>query len=174
MLSSKEEAYSLLESLGAPRRLIIHLRLVGEAAEEVIAGLRALGVEFNEELVRLGAAIHDAGKIVHPNELDGSGNEHESAGEKLLLDNGVQAEVARCCLSHARFEVMAVTFEELLVALSDKLWKGKRVEALELRVIDTAAELLDKERWEVFSVLDGCFEGVASKGDARLARSTGS
>lgn len=147
---------------------------MGEAAEEIIAGVRELGIEFKEDFVRLSVAIHDAGKILHPNELNGEGNEHEPAGQKLLLDNGVQSEIARCCLSHARYETMEVSFEELLVALSDKLWKGKRVDALELEVIDRAAKLLEKDRWEVFSALDSCFEEVASKGELRLARSTGS
>lgn len=171
MLASKQEAYALLKSLGAPAELVVHLQLVGEAAEEIINGLGGLKIRFDAEFVRLGVAVHDAGKILDQNELSGPGNSHEPAGAQLLIENGVQPEVARCCLSHARYETMDVSFEELLVALADKLWKGKRVAALELRVIDEAAALLGVDRWRVFADLDACFEAIASRGDGRLARS---
>lgn len=174
MLNTKEEAYALLESLGAPKHLVVHVQWVGEAAEELLLEMRLLDLEIRGDIVRLGAAIHDAGKIIHPNVLRGEGNEHEPSGETLLLEAGVQPEIARCCISHARYESMDVSFEELLVALSDKLWKGKGVESLELRVIDRAAELLGEEQWDVFGELDECFEKIASKGDQRLARSIGS
>lgn len=171
MLKSVEDAQLLLESLDAPIRLLTHLRLVGEAADLLIQKLEALGVGIDAELVRLGAAVHDAGKIIHPAELSGEGNLHERAGEELLLSHDVQSEIARCCVSHARYETMKVSLEELLVALSDKLWKGKREENLELRVIDEAAMRLGKDRWDVFSELDSCFEKIASDGESRLARS---
>ena len=147
--------------------------MVGEAAEDVLDALRPLGLDIREDLVRLGVAVHDAGKIVHPDELDGAGDAHEAAGERLLLEAGVRPEVARCCLSHARYESLPVSFEELLVALSDKLWKGARVEALELRVIDAAAAALGRGRWDLFDALDTAFERIAAQGDRRLARSRG-
>ncbi len=171
MLKSTKDAQLLLESLDAPVRLLTHLRLVGEAAEHLVLALEEMGITFKAELVRLGASIHDAGKIVHPAELSGKGNLHELAGEELLLRHGVQSDVARCCVSHARYEAMEVSFEELLVALSDKLWKGKREENLELRVIDEVAMRLGKDRWDVFSDLDSCFERVAADGGSRLSRS---
>ena len=121
------------------------------------------GFEFNKNLVRLGVAIHDAGKILHPDEIFGIGNAHELSGEKLLLETGVQANIARCSLSHARYELMETSFEELLVALSDKLWKGKRVDALELQVIDHIVKSLGKSRWDIFHDLDDCFEKIAAR-----------
>ncbi len=171
MIETKQDAYDLLVSLGAPSRLVLHVQLVGEATEELLDELRRHGLDIDEDLVRLGVAVHDAGKILHPDELDALGDAHEPAGEKLLLEAGVRPEVARCCLSHARYDSMQVSFEELLVALSDKLWKGARVEALELRVIDAAAAALGKDRWDIFAELDGCFERIAGEGDRRLARS---
>jgi hypothetical protein len=171
MLKSTEDAYELLISLGAPKRLIIHLQLVGEAAEELLEEMRLLGVEVEEDIVRLGVAVHDAGKIIYPNELEVEGSEHEAAGEKLLLKAGVQPSIARCCLSHARHDHMDLSLEELLVALSDKLWKGKRVSPLELRIVDRIAEIKQIGRWDIFSELDDCFEQIAVKGDQRLARS---
>ena len=171
MLKNQFDAYTLLERLGASSRLILHLQLVGEAAEELLSNLELFDLDLDKDFIRLGVAVHDAGKIIHKNELSGKGNLHEPAGEKLLLKAGVQAEVARCCLSHARYETMEVSLEELLVALSDKLWKGKREEPLELRVIDQVAEKLNKERWDIFSELDEIFEKIASQGDERLSRS---
>ncbi|MDJ0944955.1 MAG: HD domain-containing protein [Kiloniellales bacterium] len=171
MLKKTQDAYDLLVFLGAPGRLVLHAQLVGEAADELLDALRPLGLGIREDLVRLGVVLHDAGKILHPGELDAPGDAHEAAGERLLLEVGVQPEVARCCLSYARYESMEVSFEELLIALSDRLWKGVRVGALELRVVDAAAERLGKDRWDLFADLDVCFERIAAKGDRRLARS---
>lgn len=66
---------------------------------------------------------------------------------------------------------MECSLEELLIALSDKLWKGKRVEALELEVIDRIAAQLQKNRWDIFQELDTHFERIVVDGDVRLERS---
>ena len=161
----------LLNRLGAPARLIQHLELVGEAGEQVISKLEELGVQFDKSFVQVGIAIHDAGKILHPKELSEGGNLHEASGEKLLLEQGVEEKVARCCRSHSKYNCMSVSFEELLIALSDKLWKGRREPELELQVIDAVAEKLKTDRWSVFDTLDSCFESIASTGDTRLSRS---
>ena len=171
MLNSTQEALELLNSLKAPQKLIEHAELVSEAGNKLIQKLNELGIEFDGLFIQIGIIIHDAGKIIHSDELTGKGNLHEPAGEILLLENGVQAKVARCCLSHARYGEMDVSFEELIIALSDKLWKGKREPDLELRVIDAVANMLDQDRWDLFSELDTCFENIAAKGDDRLSRS---
>ncbi len=171
MLKTQEEAYKLLYDLGASNRLIKHVKLVGEAADLIMKKLTALNVTFDNKLVELGVAIHDAGKIIYPNELEGPGSEHEIAGEKLLLENGISPKIARCCLSHARWKSMNCSFEELLVALSDQLWKGKRINQLELKVIDIIAQKLNKDRWEIFLEIDLLFEEIAANGVERLNRS---
>ncbi|MCO7225954.1 HD domain-containing protein [Pleionea sp. CnH1-48] len=171
MLNNKEEAYQLLSSLGAPKALLLHVQLVGEAADILLSECAKLQVPLDQQLVEVGVAIHDAGKILHSNELKEKGGEHEPAGERLMLSNGASVEQARCCLSHARYQEMFVSLEELLIALADKLWKGKRVEELELRVIDKIAKTLDKTRWDIFEQLDNCFESIAADGLERLARS---
>jgi len=171
LLKSPAEAFELLRSLGAPKKLIRHLELVGEAAEDLMTVIQDHNVSFDDNFVRLGVAIHDAGKILHPKELNGKGSAHEPDGEQLLLDNDVQPDIARCCRSHAQFDEMDVSFEELLIALSDKLWKGKRVSSLELRIIDQIAILLKTDRWDIFESLDSAFERIASQGDERLSRS---
>jgi hypothetical protein len=66
---------------------------------------------------------------------------------------------------------MSVSLEELLVALSDKLWKGVRNAQLEERVINEIAKALDRDRWDLFVQLDSLFEEIAADGSARLERS---
>ena len=125
MIETREEAYRLLSELGASQRLLVHVQLVGEAADRLIDEYCRLGIDFDGQLIRLGAAVHDAGKINHPGELDAPGSMHEPAGETLLLANGVQPDVARCCVTHAKWEDTGVSFEEQSIALADKLWEGK-------------------------------------------------
>lgn len=133
--------------------------------------LSDLGVSLDANFVRVGIVLHDAGKILHPAELDAAGADHEPAGQRLLLENGVSPSLARVCLSHARWASMEVSLEELLVALADKLWKGVRKQELEQLVIDTVAEALQKDRWDLFLRLDTTFEDIAAEGTARLERS---
>lgn len=170
-LNNRSDAYRLLKDLGAPERLLVHVVLVGEAADRLIQAYAELGVGFDANLVELGVALHDAGKILHPEELDAPGARHEHAGEALLLAHGVPPRVARCCVSHAAWKEKNVSFEERSVALADKLWKGKREEALELGIIDEAASRLDTGRWDVFTRLDAVFEEIAAAGPERLERS---
>ena len=66
---------------------------------------------------------------------------------------------------------MSVSLEELLVALSDKLWKGVRNAQLEERVINEAAKALHQEPWDLFVELDSLFEDIAADGAGRLERS---
>ena len=165
------DARALLIELGAPERLIRHGELVGEAADMLIAALHELGVPVDAEVVRLGVVLHDAGKIVHAREFEQPGADHEPAGEELLLAHGVSPKIARMCLSHARWDAMPVSLEELIVALADKLWKGARKPALEERVIDEVASALGKKRWSLFVTLDTLFEEVAAAGSQRLERS---
>jgi hypothetical protein len=172
-LESVLAARELLARLGAPKRLLQHGVLVGEAADLLLESLQRLGVTVDAHFVRVGAVLHDAGKILYADELAQPGHAHEPAGEQLLLREGVEPSVAHCCVSHARWADANVSFEELLVALADKLWKGKREPALEKKVIDAAAAKLGREFWDVFVELDTCFEGIASDGTARLARSEG-
>lgn len=170
-IASAQQAEALLIELGAPERLQKHGRLVLEAAEMLIATLKSLDFRFDEELVRIGAIVHDAGKILHPNELGGGGAEHETSGERFLIEQGVEPKIARFCRSHARWDAMPCSLEELLVALADTLWKGVRRDDLEGRVIETIAERLGQDAWSLFVELDSCFERIADGGEERLRRS---
>jgi hypothetical protein len=121
--------------------------------------------------VRLGVAFHDVGKILHPAELSAQGNHHELAGESLLIANGIDPALARCCRSHGQWKTLECSLEELIVALADTLWKGKRNTKLEELVVARLAIISDRNDWDLFIELDSCFEKIAGDGDARLYRS---
>ena len=172
MLYSREDAYSLLNNLGASKQLVTHAKLVGEAADLLIQKCEELKLALDYEFIRMGVVIHDVGKIVHLHEMNMPGSEHEPEGQKILLDKGVSTRLARVCMSHARWVEMECSLEELLIALSDKLWKGKRVGSLELEVVDRISDLLDVERWDIFTDMDMKFEEIAAGGYERLQRSS--
>src|SRR5262245_24128525 len=108
---SRGEALRLLAKVGASPRLLRHAELVGEAAEDLVAGFVRLRIPLDVEFVRVAAVLHDAGKAVHREELDRPGAEHEPAGERLLLEHGVSQDVARICRSHAQWRDVAETLE---------------------------------------------------------------
>jgi len=170
-IASVEEGRSILAKLGTPPRLLRHTVLVGEAADLLVDTLTKLGLPLDAHFVRLGVVFHDAGKIEHPEELARLGRDHEPSGQALLLAAGVDAALARCCISHARWADMEVSLEELVVALADTLWKGKRNETLERRVVEGVATRLGRPLWDVFVPLDTLFEDIAAGGAGRLARS---
>lgn len=171
MLNNRFDAHQLLQKLGAPQHLLLHLHLVGEAADVLIAAYTKLELKFDARLIELGVAVHDAGKILHPQELSQQGSLHEAAGAAMLLAHGVQADVAKCCITHAAWHGADVSLEERTVALADKLWKGKREESLELCVVDAVAARLGTGRWKIFEYLDEVFEEIAAGGTERLLRS---
>jgi hypothetical protein len=166
-IRSSADALALLRSLGAAPWLVRHHELVVEAAGLLVAGLQ--GIRFDRGAVLLGAALHDAGKILHPEEMSAPGHHHEQAGRDLLLANGVPAELARFCVTHADWQ--DGTLEDQLVALADKLWKGKRDEALERSVLAAIAALTGEQPWQVFDRLDALCDAIAADGDDRLERS---
>ncbi|MCH8618304.1 hypothetical protein [Undibacterium sp. TS12] len=126
---------------------------------------------FDANLIRLGVAMHDAGKILHPQELEGPGSLHEPADEKMLLARGVDSAIARCRVTHAQWRQSGLSLEELSIALADKLWKGKREEQLEMLVIHAIAQKLQVDQWDLFTGLDDLFERIAAGGSDRLQRS---
>jgi putative nucleotidyltransferase with HDIG domain len=168
---TRDDAFATLHAVGAPARLVQHARLVGEAGEQVLAEIARLGVTVDVDLVRAGVVLHDVGKSVHPEELDGPGSGHEAAGEALLLARGVDPRIARICRTHAAWDGRECTLEDLVVALADKLWKGVRHASLEERVVEAVAARLGRSRWDVFVALDDAFERIAAGGGDRLERS---
>lgn len=141
-----------------------------EAASELLAGLRPLGADLNAHIVSIGAAVHDVGKVLHPDEMNASGDRHEVDGRRLLYRHGL-APFARFAVTHAKWREADVGLEDLLVALADVLWKGKRVAELELRVVQHLARASGREFWSTFGIADDVFECVAARADERLERS---
>jgi putative nucleotidyltransferase with HDIG domain len=168
---NRDDTFHLLKKLGAPNRLVRHAELVSGVAAELASEFQALGIACDANLIEAGSVLHDVGKILHPQELSQSGSQHESVGKALLLANGVAPEIANICVSHAAWDSPGPSFEEHIVALADKLWKGKREEPLELAVIDQAAAKLGVSRWDIFERLDSVFEKIASGATERLERS---
>lgn len=163
------DAARLCEVLAAPPLLVRHLTLVHAAAVELLDGLAANfpGLVVDRGAVLFGAATHDLGKVLHPGELTGPGDKHEVDGPGLLEQHGVSPRLARFARTHGRWrEVDDV--EDLIVALADNVWCGRRVEELETKVAAVLAAT-GMEQWEAWARLDGVCEEIASRGEARLA-----
>ncbi len=170
--TTADQAIAWLASRGAHAWLVRHHELVVEAAEELLDGLRdALRLTVDRDHVLLATALHDAGKIEHPNEMRAPGHAHEAAGEAMLAAAGFPPHLARSCVTHASWSDPRATLEDRLVALADKLWKGKRDEALEDALLTELAARLGRERWDVFDAFDTLCERVASDAPSRLRRS---
>lgn len=143
------DALALLRSLGASAWLVKHHELVVEAAVLICDALEQdLGLRFGRATVLLGASLHDAGKIVHPEEMSGGGSQHEAAGQELLVRSGVRAEITRFCVTHASWETDRI--EDALGALAART---------------------ELATWEVYHAFDSICEAVAAAGPERLSRS---
>ena len=128
-----DEVEDLLDRLESPPRLVAHLTLVHDVAVSIVEVLSELSEGgFDQRAVLFGAATHDIGKTLFPGELDGPGHAHEAAGRELLEAEGFAADLARFAETHGDWR--EGTIEDLLVALADKVWKGKRIAELEERI----------------------------------------
>lgn len=166
------DAKHLLTTLNAPPRLVAHVSLVHDAAGEILDALQARwpDLKIDRNAVLFGSAIHDAGKILHPNELTGPGNKHEQDGPGLLQRHGMSPERSRFARTHGTWKTeQTLVLEDYLVALADNCWKGSRNETLETMVAGRIAESLGIETWVAFMDLDEIVSQVASRGEERLA-----
>jgi hypothetical protein len=162
---------ALLAEVGAPPRLAAHLRAVHDVAGQLTAAISARwpGLEFDHHAVLFGAATHDIGKTLHPDELSGPGSAHEHTGYELLLAHGVDQAMARFARNHGSPTAPGLDIETLLVIAADKIWKAKHVPALEDRLIDYLCAVGGGDRWEVFMGLDDIMDRIAAGADDRLA-----
>ncbi|WP_420077990.1 HD domain-containing protein [Streptomyces sp. JL4002] len=161
----------LLRSLGAPARLAAHLRAVHDVAGELCdwVGSRCPGLAVDRDAVLFGAATHDVGKTLHPEELSGPGSAHEAAGRVLLLERGFAPGLARFAATHAAWDGPDVTVEDLLVSTADKVWKDKRVPGLEDRLVRALAAATGREPWEEYLALDDLLARLGADAARRLA-----
>lgn len=170
--SPPPEALRIYERLSMSPRLLAHLVLVHDTACKLVERVKFAfpGVELDDDLVRFGAAIHDVGKTIHRDELTESGKkQHLKAGVETLESLGVPHHSARFALTHANWSGEEITLEDLLVALADKCWKGKRIEALELRTAETLSAATGRPAWECYARLDETLQELAEDAESRLA-----
>ena len=163
-------AQDLCQQLNAPPRLVVHLQLVHEAAEKLIDGLIKVfpGITLDEPAILFGAATHDLGKTMHPEELEASGEKHQENGPALLISKGVDPRLARFALTHGRWDD-TMSVEDFVVALADNVWNGRRLPDLEAILAKTIAGQTGVPEWQVFSRLDEILGEIAEGADERLA-----
>ncbi|MCU7823699.1 HD domain-containing protein [Kitasatospora sp. DSM 101779] len=166
-----QEVAELLQELGAPPRLVAHLRAVHEVAGQLLGWVaeHCPALEVDREAVLFGAATHDIGKVRHPAELSGPGSAHEPAGRELLLEHGVAEELARFAAGHATWDAPGTRAEDLLVSLADKVWKNKRLPDLEDRVVAELCRAGGRPGWEEFLALDELLTRIGDGAEERLA-----
>ena len=171
MIELPEETLLLLAELEAPIILRNHLRVVHNTAFELISALESQfqQLNLNSQLILLGAAIHDIGKAKVRNELVEKGNLHEKIGYDLLIEKGFTEMQARFAKTHGNWQNEHNLLEDLLVSLSDKLWKGKRIQVLEELVCQSLSQILQIDYWETFLKADSIFERISLDGDRKIA-----
>lgn len=166
------DVISLLSRVSASPRLIAHLILVHDVASRLVEEITHTfpDVPFDKDAVLYGAATHDLGKTIHVEELFQAGKAHEQRGFDLLQEMGVSAERARFAFTHGNWEALEnVGLEDLLVALADNCWKGKRPEQLESRTVDLLSAISGRPAWDCYSELDDILGSLAADADDRLA-----
>lgn len=166
-----ERVVDLLCRVDAPPRLAAHLRLVHDVAHRIVLWIEREypELEFDRNATLFGAATHDIGKAVHPEELTCPGHAHELGGYELLCAQGVDPELARFACTHGTWNEPGLPVEDLIVCLADKVWKGTRIPLLEdLVVARLAAVPPGREPWAVFAPLDTMLADLAADADHRL------
>ncbi len=154
---------TFLAQMNAPTHLVQHLTIVQETAQMLTQKLQdKLNITPDVQLIRDGALLHDIGKILHPKELNNPGHLHEAAGQKLLLEHGFPQVLARVCISHAQWKTLQCSTEELIIALADKLWKGKRVQELEEIFTTHILSMTNLNHWDAWTLLDDIFMDMAN------------
>lgn len=164
---------ALLAAHDARPRLVAHLTLVHDVAQQLLNALRHASprLRFDADAVRFGAATHDIGKALHPEELVAPGSTHEAAGESLLIDAGVAPSLARFARTHGtpRDALDALSAEDLLVIAADTAWKGGRDRRLDDALTQAIARAEGCDAWAAFMVVDTHLDTLGWIADRRVA-----
>ncbi|HKC73197.1 MAG TPA: HD domain-containing protein [Chloroflexota bacterium] len=161
----------LLRGLDASPRLLAHLVLVHDVAARLLEALAETWphLPIDAGAVLLGAATHDIGKVRVPEEVTSPGTTHAVLGQQVLEAHGFSTELARYARTHETWaEEPDVAPEDLLVALSDYLWRGKRDSALEGAVTAWIADAVSAAPWVVFLDFDDIATDLAQDAPRRL------
>lgn len=161
-----------LTAKNAPERLVRHLQIVHDTCFQLLDELnrKFQGLNTDNDAIRSGAALHDAGKLLHPKELYCPGRLHEEDGPEYLTENGFSPEIARFSQTHGMWDHdSSLPLDDLLVALSDAVWKGARIESLETLISQRIASQTGLEVWDCWMKLDEILTEVAQEADKRLA-----
>ena len=163
-------AQDLCRQLNAPPRLVVHLQLVHDAARTIVLMLKEAfpQITLDEPAILFGAATHDLGKTIYPEELGAIGTKHQEEGPALLVSKGVDPRLARFALTHGRWDD-TMSVEDFVVALADNVWNGRRLPDLEAILAKTIAGQTGVPEWQVFSRLDEILGEIAEGADERLA-----
>ena len=164
-----DEASELLESVQLHPYLLAHLILVHDVAVRLTEAIAARwpAIVLDAEAIRFGAASHDIGKVVFPEEMLAPGEAHRKAGQTLLRELGVEAERSRFTVTHVPERALAGELEDILVALADVLWKGGRHEPLETALLERLTASDAEEAWETFMALDDLLTELSGDSDRR-------
>jgi len=165
------EAVEALHAAGGTPRLLAHLLLVHDVAATLVEAVDRTWPRLRVDAgaVLLGAATHDIGKILYPEEITRLGTDHAEAGETYLLRHGFTPAQARFARTHETWaSEPAARMEDLLVALADQLWKGERNNALEEAITMAIADAVSDAPWAVYMDLDDIATPLADVGPARL------
>jgi hypothetical protein len=162
-------ASKLLGNLNVPTQLKAHLEIVHDVAKSLIQNLAKSfpGLVFDQEAILFGAATHDIGKLLHRDEIHTQGHKHLRDGDALLRLLGVPPRLSRFAASHGTWS-SAAELEDLLVALADQIWKGRREEDLALLVTEHIVRLTGKSQWHSLMELDDVLADIAANSVERL------
>ena len=165
-----EAAAEVLQGVQLHPFLLAHLILVHDVVARLLEGIQTRWpeVEVDALAVRFGAASHDIGKAIVPEEMLAPGEAHREAGRTLLRELGIGSELARFTVTHAPARALEGELEDMLVALADVLWKGGRHEALETAVLNRLTATDEEEAWETFMALDDLLTELSGEADRRL------
>lgn len=165
-----EDAAELLDSMAVHPHLLAHLILVHDVAVRLVEGIQKTwpDVAFDNGAVIFGAATHDIGKVLHPEEMTGPGEDHRAAGVELLRSRGVDPDRARFARTHASWHREEVQLEDLLVALADNIWIGRRNQQLEDAVVRELSASDESAIWNTYMALDDLLTEISTDAELRL------
>lgn len=166
-----KEVNNLLKELEAPQRLIKHLIIVNSTAFYIVEQLKNEwpNLLLNEKEILFGASTHDIGKTVITDELYKEGKKHESEGFRILKKFGYNDKESRFTITHGNWGNSKVSIEDLIVCLSDIIWKGKRINELEEKITTTISELTKTDYWDVSVKLESILEKISVGASDRIA-----